>query len=119
MLAGNAFADDYYSTGQGSSWVYDVTRSNGDGTGAWTRPENAYISGFETVRYPDGRNYTGFKFWWHNDDSRGDRYDVGSGATESIKWVDESGTFDLFGTSASAQPNQPLVWVPSTFDIGT
>lgn len=116
--------DDYYPTGQGSSWAYDVTRSNSDGSGAWTLSEGENINGFETVRYPDGREYTGFKSWWWNANNGYIGYDVerlSVNGLEGIKWVEleDNQSYCLHGTADSTEPNQPIMVFPRTFDIGT
>ncbi len=127
----NVFAaysiEDYYPAGQGSSWTYDVTRSNSDGSDAWTLLEGANINGFETVCYPDGSEYTGYKSWWWNQNDGYTGYGVERLSTnkmESIKGVffmpssSPAGYF-LYGTMDSTEPNQPVTWFPRTFDIGT
>jgi len=123
----NVFAayslDDYYPTGQGSSWDYTVTRSNADGSGAWTDLERADINGFETVRYPDGAEYTGYKSWWWNAINHYVGYDVerlSANGLEGIKDVGlDSPGYSLYGRVDSAEPNQPYMGLPRTFDIGT
>ena len=94
--------DDYYPTNQGNAWAYDVTRSNFDGSDLRTESEGAYISGFETVRYPDGREYTGYKYWWWNGRYGNLGYNVERLTTTGLEGIkDAYSGYSLYGTADS------------------
>lgn len=131
VKANNAFAsyslDDYYPTGQGSSWTYDAIESIPDGAGGWTvvfsGPQSTNINGFETVSYPGVGEYTGYKFWTYEGAGTDDLYNVErltAAGLEGIKGVElEDSSYTLYGTIGSTQPDAPVQWVPGTFDVGS
>lgn len=113
--------EDYYPTAQGSTWTYNARgTSNYPGRESWDVTEERGIDGFETVAYPGGASYTGFKVI-NTDPMSLSGYSVQritSSGAEQLRSVNSSGSWHLYGSATSTEPDGPQHQMASPINLG-